>query len=127
MDYSCISRYVITFLGIPVFIAVIHLSSSKHRTSFRFRPPVMKLFLLTFIFITVIHGRNLPLPPEYYNGYQRVRTQETSTSTPPISRDNLLQQILPSIQEGLQETWNSDTPNIVDQDSFKKLSIIRMH
>ena len=86
----------------------------------------MKLFLLIFIFIAVIHGRNLPLPPEYYNGYQRVRTQETSTSTPPISRDILLQQILPSIQEGLQEIWNSDPPEIVDQDSFKKLSIIRI-
>ena len=88
----------------------------------------MKLLLLTFIFIAVIHGRNLPLPPEYYNGYQRVRTQETSTSTPPISRDILLQQILPSIQEGLQEIWNSNvtTPEIVDRDSFKKLSIIRI-
>ena len=90
----------------------------------------MKLLLLTFIFIAVIHGRNLPLPPEYYNGYQRVRTQETSTSTPPISRDILLQQILPSIQEGLQEIWNTEvtltTPEIVDQDSFKKLSIIRI-
>ena len=88
----------------------------------------MKLLLLTFIFIAVIHGRNLPLPPEYYNGYQRVRTQETSTSTPPISRDILLQQILPSIQEGLQEIWNSNvtTPEIIDRDSFKKLSIIRI-